>query len=133
MVADVIHVTGREAVTLLAMVSEPAELPNDIETLKALLLDARAGIAERDTELAAAKAGLVTKSLEIEKLRVQIARLKRVAFGHGSERLGSRDRTTRASIGRAGDRGSGNIQSRTTDSRRRSHQLTETSTSIERQ
>jgi transposase len=56
-------------------------LPNDIDALKRI-------IAERDAELAAAKAGLVTKSLEIEKLKVQIARLKRVAFGQGSERLG---------------------------------------------
>ena len=42
-----------------------------------------AGTAERD----AAKAGLVTKSLEVEKLKVQIARLKRVTFGSSSERI----------------------------------------------
>jgi transposase len=57
-----------------------AELPDDIEELKRLL------VAER-AKLAAAKAGLVTKTLEIEKLKVQIARLKRMTFGTSSERV----------------------------------------------
>lgn len=57
-----------------------AALPDDIEALKRI-------IAERDAELAAAKAGLVTKALEIEKLKVQIARLKRMTFGQSSERM----------------------------------------------
>lgn len=57
-----------------------AELPNDIEELKRLL------VAER-AKLAAAKAGLVTKTLEIEKLKIQIARLKRMTFGASSERM----------------------------------------------
>ncbi len=57
-----------------------AELPDDIEELKRLLLAGRA-------ELAAAKAGLVTKTLEIEKLKIQIARLRRMSFGASSERV----------------------------------------------
>lgn len=57
-----------------------APLPNDIEALKRI-------IAERDAELIAAKAGLVTKSLEVEKLKIQIARLKRMTFGQSSERM----------------------------------------------
>jgi transposase len=57
-----------------------ADLPDDIEELKRLLLADRA-------ELVAAKAGLLSKTLEAEKLRVQIARLKRLSFGASSERL----------------------------------------------
>ena len=57
-----------------------AELPDDIEELKRLLLAGRA-------ELAAARAGLVTKTLEIEKLKIQIARLRRMSFGASSERV----------------------------------------------
>lgn len=57
-----------------------AELPDDIEELKRLLVAGRA-------ELAAAKAGLVTKTLEIEKLKIQIARLRRMSFGASSERV----------------------------------------------
>jgi transposase len=44
-------------------------------------------VRARDAELIAAKAGLVTKSLEIEKLKVQIARLRRMSFGTSSERI----------------------------------------------
>jgi transposase len=57
-----------------------ADLPDDIEELKRLLLADRA-------ELVAAKAGLLSKTLEAEKLRVQIARLKRLSFGASSERV----------------------------------------------
>jgi transposase len=57
-----------------------AALPNDIEQLKALFLT-------QSAELAAAKAGLLSRTLEIEKLKVQIARLKRLSFGASSERM----------------------------------------------
>jgi transposase len=57
-----------------------AALPDDIEQLKALFLT-------QSAELAAAKAGLLSKTLEIEKLKVQIARLKRLSFGASSERM----------------------------------------------
>mgnify|MGYP000644422892 CR=1 FL=1 len=46
-------------------------LPTDIEALRAI-------IAAQAAELAAAKAGLVTKTLEVEKLTVQLARLRRM-------------------------------------------------------
>jgi hypothetical protein len=45
-------------------------------------------IAELSGELAQAKAGLVAKSLEVEKLKLQIARLRRMQFGRSSERIG---------------------------------------------
>ena len=64
-----------------------AHLPDDIAALKQLVLTQAAAIERTGAELAAAKAGLVTKTLEIEKLKVQIARLKRMTFGTSSERV----------------------------------------------
>jgi transposase len=57
-----------------------AELPNDIEVLKRLVI-------ARDAELAAAKTGLIAKTLEAEKLRFELAKLRRMAFGQSSERI----------------------------------------------
>jgi transposase len=54
--------------------SSGAELPDDVETLQALLAEARARLAERD--------------LEIEQLRAHIDKLKRMQFGRKSEQLG---------------------------------------------
>ncbi len=53
--------------------SNGAELPDDVETLRALLLEARAQLAERD--------------LEIEQLKAQLDRLRRMQFGRKSEQL----------------------------------------------
>src|SRR5579864_2100697 len=50
-----------------------SDLPDDIDALKALLLEARASLAERD--------------LEIERLRAQIDKLRRMQFGRKSEKL----------------------------------------------
>lgn len=52
---------------------DPAPLPDDIDTLKTLLLEARAQLAERD--------------LEIEQLKAQIDKFKRMQFGRKSEQL----------------------------------------------
>src|SRR5512135_866021 len=60
---------------------EGALLPDDPEALRAL-------IAAQAAELAAARAGLVAKALEIETLKLQIARLRRQTFGRSSEKLG---------------------------------------------
>ena len=71
-----------------------ADLPDDIDALKQLVVartverdafkvERDAAVAERD----AAKAGLVTKTLEAEKLKFQLARLKRMTFGASSERI----------------------------------------------
>lgn len=57
-----------------------AALPTDVESLHAV-------IAAQASELAAAKAGLVAKTLEVEKLKVQLARLRRLQFGRSSEKL----------------------------------------------
>ena len=70
------------------------QLPNDIEEMKRLFL-AQAANLERLTaeltaasaELAAAKAGLMVYALEIEKLKFQLARLRRQKYGSSSERI----------------------------------------------
>ena len=78
-----------------------ADLPDDIDALKQLVVartaerDAfkieRDGVAaERDVAVAerdAAKAGLISKTLEAEKLKFELARLKRMTFGASSERV----------------------------------------------
>ena len=55
-------------------------LPDDIQELKHLII-------ARDAELAAAKSGLIAATLEAEKLKFELAKLKRMAFGQSSERL----------------------------------------------
>jgi len=55
---------------------QPSDLPQDIEALQALVLDLTSSLQSKD--------------LEIEKLRVQIAKLRRLQFGQSSEKL---DRT----------------------------------------
>lgn len=50
-----------------------AELPDDVDELKQLVL--------------ATEAGLLAKTLEAEKLKFELARLKRMQFGQSSERL----------------------------------------------
>src|SRR5262245_3989067 len=71
-----------------------ADLPDDIDALKqlvvartverdALKVERDAAVAERD----AAKAGLVNKTLEAEKLKFELARLRRMTFGASSERI----------------------------------------------
>ena len=56
------------------------QLPDDIAELKRLLLS-------QNAELIAAKNGLVVTQLTIEKLKVQLAKLRREKFGSSSERL----------------------------------------------
>jgi transposase len=60
--------------------STPTPLPDDIETLRRL-------VAAQAAELEAARAGLVAKTLEIERLKIQIARLRKQRFGTSSEKL----------------------------------------------
>ena len=56
------------------------QLPDDIAELKRLLL-------AKDAELAAAKNGLIVTQLTIEKLKAQLAKLRREKFGSSSERI----------------------------------------------
>jgi len=54
--------------------------PDDIEALRGL-------IAAQASELETAKASLIAKALEIEKLKVELARLRRMQYGRSSEKL----------------------------------------------
>src|SRR5258708_27417611 len=63
------------------------DLPDDVATLRRMLIAAHEAGAAREAELAAAKAGLINKTLEIEKLKVQLARLRRQQFGRSSEKI----------------------------------------------
>ena len=83
---------------------EADQLPNDIEELKRLVLEKSAALDAQNTTLAAqdaalaalvaqraeletAKAMLLAQTLELEKLRYEVARLKRMKFGRSSEQL----------------------------------------------
>ena len=64
-------------------------IPDDAESLRRLVA---ARCAELDTERAApvqAETALVSRDLLIEKLKIQIARSKRIHFGRSSEKLKS--------------------------------------------
>ena len=66
---------------------DTAAFPDDVETLRALLAQRDALIAERDAALAERDADLLSARLEIEKLKVQLAALRRDRYGKSSERL----------------------------------------------
>jgi hypothetical protein len=53
---------------------EAANRPNDVEALKGMIL-------EHSAKLEAAEALLIFKNLELEKLRFEIAYLKRMKYG----------------------------------------------------
>src|SRR5579871_2310562 len=59
---------------------EAADLPNDVEALKGIIL-------EHAAKLEAAEARLISQKLELEKLRFEIACLKRIKYGRSSEQL----------------------------------------------
>jgi transposase len=63
-----------------AMLLDPDMPPDDADALRALLTERDAAIAERD-------AALLNARLEIEKLKVQLAALRRDRYGKSSERL----------------------------------------------
>ena len=62
-------------------------LPDNLEELKQLVLTGRVDLEASREDLAAAKAGLMLKTLKVEKLKVHIARLQRMKFGPSSERV----------------------------------------------
>jgi transposase len=57
-----------------------APLPNDVESLKELVIAQRAA-------LEAAHVTLLSRDVEIEKLKIELARLKRLRYGRSSEQL----------------------------------------------
>jgi putative heme degradation protein len=58
-----------------------------LEIIVTQAADFAAELGAREAELAAAKTGLLAKTLEIEKLKLQIARLRRAQFGRSSEKI----------------------------------------------
>ena len=63
-----------------------AELPDNIDALKNLILVERAARIAAEAAAADAKAERVNLDIEIERLRLEIARLRRERFGRSSER-----------------------------------------------
>lgn len=64
-----------------------ADLPDDIEALKAMVRQRDTLLAERDVLLAQRDAIIATHASEIEQLKLLIAKLKRMQFGRKSEKL----------------------------------------------
>ncbi len=64
-----------------------ADLPSDPDALRAFALACQAELAAASTELKAAKVAVQLTTLEIEKLKFQIAKLRRMQFGRSSERI----------------------------------------------
>ena len=64
-----------------------ADLPNDIDALKAMLLESERRMLERDEQLAGLEAQLSTRAAEIEHLKLWIPKLRRMQFGRKSEKL----------------------------------------------
>jgi transposase len=67
--------------------AEIEELRRQLRAQDALLVEREEMLAARTAELAAAKTGLIEKTLEAEKLKAQLARLRREKFGARSERI----------------------------------------------
>lgn len=69
------------------MIEAAGQEGDEVLRLRAVVAEQTAALKAAQAEAAAAKAGLLAKSLEIEKLKVQIARLRRMQFGRSSEKL----------------------------------------------
>ncbi|WP_234488180.1 transposase, partial [Paraburkholderia aspalathi] len=76
------------------MASSDATLPDDIEALKARLLAREAALREREGEFADLRDTVTTlqktlsdRALEIEHLKLWIAKLQRMQFGRKSEKI----------------------------------------------
>lgn len=67
--------------------SEAADLPNDVAALQGILIERNAALAERSAALEAAEGLVIAQKLELEKLRFEIACLKRMKYGRSSEQL----------------------------------------------
>jgi transposase len=62
-------------------------LPSDPEVLRVFAAGLQAELARKDMEIAANAAEIYAKTLHIEKLRMQLAVLRRARFGRSSEKL----------------------------------------------
>lgn len=64
-----------------------ADLPNDIAALKAMVLERESALAVKETVVVELREQVSTHALEIEHLKLLIAKLKRMQFGRKSEKL----------------------------------------------
>ncbi|MBO0738207.1 MAG: transposase [Alphaproteobacteria bacterium] len=64
-----------------------ADLPSDPEALRVFALACQNEQAAATAELQAAKLAIQLRTLEIEKLKFQIAKLRRMQFGRSSDRI----------------------------------------------
>jgi transposase len=62
-------------------------LPDDPTALRNLAVDLQAELARKDIEIAVNAAEIHAKTLYIEKLKMQLAVLRRARFGRSSEKL----------------------------------------------
>jgi len=73
--------------TLRSMSLAHDPLPSDPEVLRVFAVGLQAELARKDMEIAANAAEIYAKTLHIEKLRMQLAVLRRARFGRSSEKL----------------------------------------------
>ena len=64
----------------------PDDLPNDLASAHALILAQRETLAEREAALTEAQNEAKVRALEIERLKLQLAKARRERFGQSSER-----------------------------------------------
>src|SRR5580765_7140195 len=69
----------------MSLASEP--LPANLSALRIFAADLQAELARKDIEIAANAAEIHAKTLHIEKLKMQLAVLRRARFGRSSEKL----------------------------------------------
>jgi transposase len=69
------------------MPSRPTSLPDDIDALKALLLQRDGEVRQLRDTVSTLEQALNVRALEIEQLKLQLAKLKRMQFGRKSEKL----------------------------------------------
>jgi hypothetical protein len=80
-----------------------ADLPSDPDALRAFALACQSELAQTTAELQAAKLAVQLRTLEIEKLKFQIAKLRRMQFGRSAKaRPAPRGHTAPAAIGTLG-------------------------------
>ena len=64
-----------------------ADLPDDIAALKAMVLERESALAAKEIVVVELREQISTHALEIEHLKLLIAKLKRMQFGRKSEKL----------------------------------------------
>jgi len=69
------------------VLEDALQLPEDYAALKAFAIEQAIALAGARRELEQSQTGLISATLQIEKLKIELARLRRDTFGASSERL----------------------------------------------